>query len=164
MNISVEEEISLLLRDTGLTLATAESATGGLIAGLITNVSGSSRYYKGSVVSYASEIKEKVLGVKIDSLRQYGAVSRQVAAEMAQGVRQLMHTDIGIADTGIAGPTGGTLQKPVGLFYIALASGDDVIVEEHIFRGNRIVVRQEAAQAALILLRNYLLRTRKTCE
>ncbi len=163
MSISLEDEIALLLRNTNLTLATAESATGGLISGTITSVSGSSAYYIGSVISYSSEIKEKILGVKSETLQKYGAVSRQVAEEMAQGVRRLMNTDIGISDTGIAGPTGATSTKPVGLFYLGLSAVDRNIIEEHIFSGNRQMIRQAAMQATLIMLRDYLLGKYKTC-
>ena len=163
MSMSLENEIALLLHNTGLTLATAESATGGMISETITNVSGSSSYYKGSVISYAYEIKERVLGVKSELLQEYGAVSRQVAGEMAQGVRRLMNTDIGISDTGIAGPTGGTPEKPVGLFYLGLSAADGDIIEEHIFCGNRLTIRQAATQATLTMLRDYLFKTHKSC-
>jgi len=156
--ISIEEEISLLLKDTGLTLGTAESATGGMIASLITNVPGSSLYFKGSVVSYSNDIKQNVLRVKAETLKQHGAVSQQTAAEMADGVRLLLQTDIGISDTGIAGPAGGSTTKPLGLFYLALSTAEDSFVEEHLFRGDRREIRQAATQAALAMLRLYLLR------
>lgn len=154
---SLEEEIGELLRKHKLTLATAESATGGLIASLIVNVSGSSDYFKGAVVAYANEVKEKVLGVSKETLEKYGAVSRQTGREMAEGVRRLMEVDIGLSDTGIAGPTGATPGKPVGLFYIGLAFREKTEVGEHLLQGDRLENRRKAAEIALTMLRDYLL-------
>src|SRR5512137_537924 len=119
--MTIEEEIGDLLRRSGLTLGAVESATGGLISHRITNVAGSSDYYQGSITSYSNEIKIKLVGVKAETLKQYGAVSPQVAEEMAAGGRQALNTDICIADTGIAGPGGATETKPAGLFYLGLA-------------------------------------------
>ena len=124
----VEEDISLeslagrLLKQYGMTIATAESCTGGRLAAALNSQSGSSAYYMGSVVAYDNTIKEQVLGVQQDTLMQYGAVSEQTVREMAEGVRQLMHTDYAIATSGIAGPTGGTPDKPVGTIWIAWAT------------------------------------------
>jgi len=157
MDNRLEEEVGILLKEHRLIIALAESATGGVISHLLTNVSGSSEYFKGSVVSYDNEIKEGVLGVRKDTLEKYGAVSSQVAEEMAEGVRKLMNTDIGLSDTGIAGPTGATSDKPVGLFYIGLSSELGTQVEEHLFHGDRIENKRTAATAALRLLREYLL-------
>ena len=120
--LSIEEEIGNLLRQKKLTLGTVESGTGGLISHTITNVSGSSDYYKGSVISYSNEAKIKIVGVKTETIEKYGAVSSQVAEQMAEGGRKLLNVDICIADTGIAGPTGATPNKPVGLFYLGLSS------------------------------------------
>ncbi len=109
----VEEEIGSLLKEHRLTLAVAESASGGLISHLLTNVSGSSDYFMGSVVSYDNEVKMKVLGVSRETLEQHGAVSQKCAEEMAQGVRRLLGTDIGLSDTGIAGPSGVKVSEPL---------------------------------------------------
>ena len=154
----VEEEIGSLLRKHKLTVAVAESASGGLISHLITNVSGSSDYFTGSVVSYDNEVKMKVLGVSRETLEQHGAVSQQCAEEMAQGVRKLLGTDIGLSDTGIAGPSGGSAEKPVGLFYIGLSSKEGTICQRHVFSGDRLQNKHSAAEAALDMLRDYLLK------
>ena len=114
----LEQEVGDLLRHKELTLGIVESATGGLISHLITNMPGSSDYYKGSVTAYSNEVKIKVVRVKEDTIKQYGAVSYRAAEEMAQGGRQILGTDICLADTGIAGPGGATPEKPLGLFYI----------------------------------------------
>ena len=110
-----------ILKERGLTISTAESCTGGLVAKTFTDVSGVSSVFWGGVVSYDNSVKENVLGVKRETLDSYGAVSYQTAKEMAQGVRDLCKTDIGISTTGIAGPTGGTPEKPVGTVYIGIA-------------------------------------------
>jgi PncC family amidohydrolase len=157
MKNSLEEEIGALLKEHKLTIAVAESATGGSISDLLTNVSGSSNYFKGSVVSYDNEIKAGVLGVRKKTLGKYGAVSSQTAKEMAEGVRKLINADIGLSDTGIAGPTGATPEKPVGLFYIGLSSQHGTRVEEHLFHGDRMENKRAAAEAALRLLKEYLL-------
>jgi PncC family amidohydrolase len=153
----IEQEIGDELRRRGLTLALAESCTGGLVAHRITNVSGSSDYYKGGVVAYADEVKEKLLHVAKKTLDEKGAVSAECAREMAKGVRELLDSDIGIATTGIAGPTGGTPDKPVGLVYIALATKDYVYHEEHIFHKDRAGNKHEAADAALKMLKRAIL-------
>lgn len=114
-----------LLSEKGLTISTAESCTGGLIAKCITDVSGASSVFFGGVVSYDNSVKENVLGVKADTLCTYGAVSSQTAMQMAQGVCQVMKTDIGISTTGIAGPGGGTPEKPVGTVYIGFSYKDN---------------------------------------
>jgi len=153
---SLEREIGEMLRQKGLTLGAVESATGGLISHLITNVSGSSDYYKGSVTAYSNEIKIKVVGVKEATLKKYGAVSPQVAEEMAQGGGKVLATDICVADTGIAGPTGATPGKPVGLFYIGLSHKTGTYSRKHIFHGTRQQNKRSAAEAALIWLKEYL--------
>ncbi len=156
MLLNLEEETGILLRELGLTIAVAESATGGLISSSITDVPGSSDYFKGSVISYDNEIKAEVLGVSLDTLEKYGAVSHQTAAEMALGVRKLMGADIGLSDTGIAGPGGSTAEKPVGLFYIGLSTRSQTLVEKHLFQGNRSGNKRAAVEAALRLLQVYL--------
>jgi len=150
------EEIGNLLRQKGLTLGVVESATGGLISHLITNVPGSSDYYKGSVTAYSNEIKIKAVGVKEATINRYGAVSYQVAEEMAQGGRKVLAVDICLADTGIAGPGGATIEKPVGLFYIGLSHPGGTESRKHVFSGDREQNKQTAAEAALSWLRDYL--------
>jgi nicotinamide-nucleotide amidase len=154
---SLEQEVGNLLRQKGLTLGIVESASGGLISHLITNVPGSSDYYKGSVTAYSNEVKIKVIGVKEDTINQYGAVSHQVAEEMAQGGRKVLTTDICLADTGIAGPTGATTEKPIGLFYIGLAHHAGTYSQKHNFQGNREQNKRDAANAALGWLKEYML-------
>jgi nicotinamide-nucleotide amidase len=153
----IEWEIGELLRRRGLTLGVVESATGGLISHLLTNVPGSSDYYKGSVTSYSNEIKMNVIGVKSSTLETYGAVSRQVVEQMAEGGRKLLAVDICLADTGIAGPGGATKDKPVGLFYIGMANKDGVFSRRHEFHGSREQNKRSAAEAALAWLREYLI-------
>ncbi|RLC67361.1 MAG: hypothetical protein DRI48_02535 [Chloroflexi bacterium] len=151
-----EVVIGELLEQRGLTLAVAESCTGGLISHRITNVPGSSAYYEGGVVSYSNEAKARLLHVKPDTLDRYGAVSEQVAGEMAWGVRHLFHTDVGLAVTGIAGPGGGTPEKPVGLVYVALVIWEGEWVEQRVWDGDRQENKARSAEAALDLLRLYL--------
>jgi nicotinamide-nucleotide amidase len=155
--MSLEEEISKLLRQKGLKLGVIESASGGLISHRITNVPGSSDYYKGSVTSYSNEVKTKIVGVKEATIDRYGVVSAEVAGEMAQGGRKILAVDICLADTGIAGPTGATPGKPVGLFYIGLAHGAKTLTRQHNFTGDRAQNKQSAAEAALSWLKEYLL-------
>lgn len=154
--MSLEEEIGSLLRRKGLTLGVVESATGGLISHRITNVPGSSDYYKGSVTAYSNEVKSGVVGVSQDTLMQYGAVSPQVAEELAEGGKLLLGADICIADTGIAGPSGATVEKPVGLFYLGLSHGEMSYSRMHQFQGDREQNKQSAAEAALQWLKDYL--------
>lgn len=156
---SLEQEIGDLLRARGLTLGTVESATGGLVSHLITNIAGSSNYFQGAIVSYSNEIKMKVAGVKKETLKKYGAVSSQVAEEMAEGGRNLLGVDICIADTGIAGPGGGTAVKPVGLFFLGLSHIDGTVSRKHIFSGDREKNKRQAAETALGWLKEYLLST-----
>ena len=153
---ALEYEIGELLKRKGLTLGAVESATGGLIAHMVTGVPGSSDYFKGSVVSYSNEVKTGVIGVKGETLKKYGAVSARVAVEMAAGGKKLLNVDICLADTGIAGPGGATPGKPVGLFYIGLASRGGVYSRKHEFHGDRVQNKQSAAQAALEWLKEYL--------
>ena len=145
---SIEQEIGDLLRQKGLTLGVVESATGGLISHRVTNAPGSSDYYIGSVTVYSNQAKIKIVGVKEDTLNKYGSVSPQVAEEMAQGGRKVLGADICLADTGIAGPSGGTPGKPVGLFYLGLAHKDSTRSQKHEFQGSREQNKQAAAEAA----------------
>jgi len=159
---ALQDDIAQLLREcqakTGklLTIGTVESATGGRIGDKITNVPGSSDYYKGSIVSYSNEAKTEIVGVKKQTLKKHGAVSSETAIEMAKGGRKLLNVDICISDTGIAGPTGATPGKPVGLFYLGLSAKDTAIAKEHNFQGNREQNKQKAAETALTLLKEYL--------
>lgn len=130
-------------------LATAESCTGGLIARRITETPGSSAYFKGGIVAYSNEIKQQLLGVKYETLEQYGAVSEQTAKEMALGCLNVMDADYAIATTGIAGPTGGSDEKPLGLVYIAVASREEVVCEKYIFRTTREQHQERTANQAL---------------
>lgn len=158
----LEVEIGRLIREyqaeTGksLTIGTIESATGGRVADRITNVPGSSDYFKGSVVAYSNETKTGLVGVKKATLESHGAVSEQTALEMAQGGRRLLDVDICISDTGIASPAGSTPSKPVGLFYLALAAEDTSFSQTRTFQGDREGNKRGAAEAALVMLKQYL--------
>jgi len=154
---SLEQEVGNLLRQKELTLGIVESATGGLISHRITNVAGSSDYYKGSVTAYSNEVKIKIVGVKEDTINKYGAVSPEVAEEMAQGGRKMLASDVCLADTGIAGPTGATPGKPIGLFYIGLSHQAGTYSQKHYFQGNREQNKLDAAEAALGWLKEYLI-------
>jgi len=153
----MEEIVGLRLAVGGFTLAVAESCTGGLVSQRLTNVPGSSSYFTEGVVVYANEAKVRLLNVPFDLIEDFGAVSSQVAEAMAEGVRERAGTDFGIAVTGIAGPGGGTEEKPVGLVYLALA--DDAHTEHRklLLPGDRQLIRWRAAQAALDLLRRRLI-------
>jgi len=153
---TLETVIGDLLKKQSLTIAIAESCTGGLIGNRLTNVSGSSAYFLASLVTYSNESKVELLGISADTLRQHGAVSAQTAKEMAQGVRGVVGANIGLAVTGIAGPTGGTPEKPVGLIYIGYADDKAEIAEELRLRGNRLLIKERAAQMALFLLHRRL--------
>ena len=155
MNNTAEEIINIM-REKKLTLGTVESATGGLIAHMITNVPGSSDVFQGSIISYSNEIKMKIVGVKEATLQEYGAVSGQVARAMAKRGRKVLGVDICVADTGIAGPGGATPGKPVGLFYLGLSHRDGTFTQKHIFKGTREENKQQAAQTALMRVREYL--------
>ena len=137
-------------------LATAESCTGGLVGHKITNVTGSSDYYAGGVIAYANKVKTEILHVSRETLEEKGAVSAECAKEMAIGVMKLLDSDIGIATTGIAGPGGGTPDKPVGLVYIALARKDYIDYKKHIFHRDRDGNKREMADAALDMLKRYI--------
>jgi len=153
---ALEVVVSRLLKRRGVTLAVAESCTGGLVGHRITNVPGSSAYYEGSITAYSYDVKELILHVRHATLYHYGAVSEQTAREMAQGARRAFHADIGLAVTGIAGPGGGMPGKPVGLVYVALSAPDGEWVEQHLWNGNRWENKERSSEAALDLLRRYL--------
>ena len=154
---TLEEVVGALLKQRRLTISVAESCTGGLLGALITNISGSSEYFERGVVTYSNRAKTELLGVPADLIERHGAVSTQVAAAMAQGIRQTAKTDIGVSITGIAGPGGGSEQKPVGLVYIGLATSQGVRTVEHRFLGDREQVRIRASQMALDMVRRHLI-------
>ncbi len=155
-NAAIDAGIGALLARHGRTIATAESCTGGLIAARITGVSGSSAYFEGGIVSYSNAAKHRLLGVPTLMLERHGAVSVDVALAMARGVRRKLGTDIGIASTGIAGPTGATPTKPVGLVYIALAAEGVERCQRHLWDGERLPNIIASAEAALRLVHAYL--------
>ncbi len=154
---TMESVVGLLLKKMGLTLSVAESCTGGLIGHRLTNVPGSSGYIESSLVTYGNRAKTEVLGVPLETIRDYGSVSAQTASSMAERVREVNRTDLGLAVTGIAGPGGGTPTKPVGLVYTALADGKDTLCRFHHFSGTREEVKLNSSQMALDILRRYLL-------
>lgn len=152
----VEVRIGELLRQHGLRLAVAESCTGGLVGHRITNVPGSSTYFIGGVTSYAYEAKVRLLGVRWATLEAHGAVSRETVLEMARGVRQAMAADIGVAVSGIAGPGGGTPEKPVGTTWIGLSARGHEDAWLYQFQGDRLQIKEQAAEQALLCLSEYL--------
>lgn len=152
----LEKVVGRLLTEQNLTIALAESCTGGLIAHRLTNVPGSSAYLIGGVVSYANEAKERMLGVSHQTLQEHGAVSEETAREMSRGVRRLLQTDVALAVTGIAGPSGGTPEKPIGLTYIALTAEGFERCERYLWQGDRWANKEQSAEAALGMLREYL--------
>jgi nicotinamide-nucleotide amidase len=150
---TLEEVVGGLLKGNGYTLATAESCTGGLLAGRITDVPGSSEYFLEGAITYSNEAKTRLLGVPKKMIEDHGAVSEEVATAMASGVRELAGSTFGIGITGIAGPSGGTAEKPVGLVYIALADDSRVSAKKFVFPGDRQFIRTLSVNAALDLLR-----------
>ncbi len=154
--MSLEENIVKELQKKGYTITTAESCTGGLLAGRILNVSGASAVYNEGHITYSNEAKQRILGVSHETLKTYGAVSRQTAAEMAKGAARVANANVGLSTTGIAGPGGGTPEKPVGLVYVACCINDNVTVEECRFDGDREQNRAASVEAALQLLWNLI--------
>jgi nicotinamide-nucleotide amidase len=154
---TIEQIVSYLLQMRSMTLATAESCTGGMLAERITSLSGSSRYFLGGAVVYSNELKTQFANVPKALIDQHGAVSREVAAAMAEGIRKRCLASYGVGITGVAGPSGGTEQKPVGLVYIALAGEEGTQVVERNFPGDRKRVRQFSTQQALEMIRRALL-------
>ena len=153
---TLDQVAAELLSGHKLTLATAESCTGGLISQMLTNIPGISSVFMGGAVTYSNDAKEEYLGVRRDTLLQYGAVSRQTAAEMAAGVRSRLKTDIGVAVTGIAGPDGGTPDKPVGLVYIGLSSEKGTVTKELRLLGNRKRIRTITALHVFDMIRRHV--------
>lgn len=153
---TIEERIVEKLLNTNTTVSTAESCTGGMIASTLVNVAGVSGAYMEGYVTYANSAKRKLLGVRKETLDQYGAVSEQTAGEMALGCAQSAGSDYAIVSTGIAGPEGGTPEKPVGLVYIGCFAKGNIFVKECFFSGDRLEIRQAAAKEALAFLYEHL--------
>jgi nicotinamide-nucleotide amidase len=156
-NETLEGIVASLLTNRALTLSVAESCTGGLITDRLTNIPGSSTFFDRGVVVYSNDSKTDLLGVPAEILSNFGAVSKEVAVLMAEGVRNLGRTDLGLATTGIAGPTGGTTQKPVGTVFIALTDGENTICRNFLFGGKRKRVKKISSQWALEMLRRFLI-------
>jgi nicotinamide-nucleotide amidase len=154
--MSPEERLAGVLAARGLTIAVAESCTGGLISSRITDVAGASAYFLAGLVTYSNEAKEALLSVPRDLLMAKGAVSREVAGAMAEGVRRATGADVGLSVTGIAGPGGGTEEKPVGTVYMGLSAGTDCPVRCHRFEGDRASIKQQSADGALEFVLAYL--------
>lgn len=150
--IDLAARVGAACRAAGRTLATAESCTGGLVAHLITEVAGSSDYFRGGVVSYANEAKEALVDVPGTILAAHGAVSAQVAVAMAHGARRRLDVDVAVAVTGVAGPGGGSDEKPVGLTYVAVADADGDDVRRHLWAADRSGNKRASAAAALALV------------
>ena len=153
---SLAQSVGDLLNQQHLTLGLAESCTGGMIASCITDIPGSSAYCEGGVVAYSYAAKVHLLGVPASTLERYGAVSAETVMAMARGARKLLNVDVALAVTGVAGPSGGTTDKPVGLTYIGLASPRGELWRKYIWKGNRRKNREQSARAALEMLKEHL--------
>ena len=149
LDTSVLEDFHKMALEKGITIGTAESCTGGLVGKTLTELGGSSGYYQGGVISYANTVKEQVLGVSSETLATYGAVSEETATEMVEGVFRVLRTDYAIATTGIAGPGGGSQEKPVGLVYIGIGTPRGITVHKEIFIGDRDSIRKSVAERAI---------------
>ncbi len=154
--IRIERLINIFQRQEKM-LAFAESCTGGYICHMFTNISGSSNVFERGVVCYSNEAKMELLGVKETDIKEHGAVSEPVARQLAQGIRNISNVDVGIGITGIAGPTGGTPEKPVGLVYIGFSSRDKTFVNRHQFDSDRITFKKLVLEEVLKLIGNYIL-------
>ncbi len=156
MNYDKAKEVVDLLIQRGLKVTSAESCTGGLFAAHITSVSGSSECFEGSFVTYSNEIKHRMINVREETLEKYGAVSEECVLEMAENSRKIMKSDIAIAISGIAGPSGGTDDKPVGLVWICLAAEGYIKAYKNIFSGDRQEVREQSIMFSLNLIENFI--------
>ncbi len=156
MTITPEKILSDYLHTQNLKLSAAESCTGGLVSHRITNISGSSEYFPGGVVTYSNEAKAKLLGVSEETLNTHGAVSSETVLEMARGVRKLFETNIGVSVSGIAGPTGGTLEKPVGTTWVGLSTDRGQWARHFVWDGDREQNKNESSEAALQFVLDYL--------
>ena len=159
MSDNLEVLVGSLLRDRGWRLAVAESCTGGLIGHRLTNIPGSSTYYLGSITAYAYKAKVRLLGVKWETLEEFGAVSEPVVLQMAIGVRRVLAADVGLSVSGIAGPGGGTESKPIGLTYFGISIPNQEQAWKAVFQGDRINNKEQSAEMGLQLLANFLERT-----
>jgi nicotinamide-nucleotide amidase len=160
--MKLENAIGGLLREKGWTLSVAESCTGGLVSDRITNVPGSSDYFEGSIVSYSIPAKARHLAIPLKYVERYGVVSPQVAKRMAEGVCRAFNTTFGLSITGVAGPTGGTKETPVGLVFIGISDGRKTLVRGEYLKGSRRVIKQEAAEKCLGFLYESLVRSFST--
>ena len=149
LDTSMLEDFHKVALETGITIGTTESCTGGLVGKILTDLGGSSGYYQGGIISYANAVKEQVLGVSPETLATYGAVSEETAKEMVEGVFRVLRTDYAIATTGIAGPGGGSQEKPVGLVYIGIGTPRRITVYKEIFIGDRTSIRKSVAERAI---------------
>ncbi|MCX5804768.1 MAG: CinA family protein [Proteobacteria bacterium] len=154
--MKLEEKIGLILKKSNFKVATAESCTGGLVANRITNISGASEYFEAGFITYSNRAKTLFLAVPEEAIMKNGAVSHDVALLMAEGVRRATETDIGLSVTGIAGPTGGTLEKPVGTVYIGISSKTGNFVRHFRFNGDREEIKKQTSDAALMFVLDFL--------
>jgi PncC family amidohydrolase len=161
---SLEAHLGRLLTERGLSVAVAESCTGGLLGHRLTNVPGSSAYFLGGIVAYSYDAKERLLGVRHNTLYDHGAVSEPTALEMAQGVRRVLGSDLGLSVTGIAGPGGGLPGKPVGLTWIGLSARDHDVARRFVWNLDREGNKMESAEAALRMALDYLAASGATGE
>ena len=152
----MKKEIGTILMDRGLTISVAESCTGGLIGSLITDVPGSSRYFLGGIIAYSNQSKVEILNVSPKTIAEYGAVSAQTVREMAGGVKKLFNSNLGLAVTGIAGPDGGSREKPIGTVHIGLATASETFSGKYLFRGKREHIKLNTAMMALDWVRRFL--------
>lgn len=152
----LEERVHAMLRQRGLRIAVAESCTGGLICGRITNMAGASDYFEAGIITYSNKAKEQFVDVPHELIASKGAVSPETARAMAEGVRKTIGVDMGVSVTGIAGPGGGTVEKPVGTVFMALSTAERSVVRQHLFTGDRMAIRDKAANEALRLIVDYL--------
>lgn len=153
-----EETVGHMLKKSGVTLSVAESCTGGLLCHKITNVSGSSEYFRGGVIAYNNDIKEQILGVSEKILKKFGAVSKETAIAMARGAKKNLGSDIGLSVTGIAGPTGGSTTKPVGTVFTAISGKTREENKRFLFKGTRQAIKLKASNKALKMLKEFLLK------
>lgn len=156
IDVQLLEKVSDKLREKHLSIATAESCTGGLLSHILTNISGSSEYFIQGIVSYSNESKIKSLDVSPEILKQFGAVSKQTATAMARGIKNKSSVDIGLSTTGIAGPTGGSKDKPVGLVYIGVAVFEKTVVKKFLFSGDRMQNKESTCNEALKMLMEFI--------
>ncbi|KPJ74439.1 hypothetical protein AMJ52_00590 [candidate division TA06 bacterium DG_78] len=152
----LSKAVGKLLTKRKVTIAVCESCTGGMFGSIITGIPGSSKYFLGGVIAYSNYVKVKFVGVQQKTVKKYGAVSAETAREMATRIRKKLKSDIGIGITGIAGPTGGTKKKPVGLVYIALSLRRKIVIKQFLCKGMRETIRKKACKEALSLLRHSL--------